>query len=176
MIGGGAQYVRSFHFYRLPAHGECFFFFLSLSLKSGSRLSRILSPCPWRWQLGVAFQTKGLVLGREDEPLNRISFHFYLIFGGNTSDCDNSLSQTSAEKSLVRSAAFKPVAPRSALSTETGHNSLDRIFCPLEKARNPDKKHKLDTFSGLSSICLFFLYFIDLKVSRFVSNGRIESN
>lgn len=152
----------------------CFFFFLSL--KSGSRLSRTLSLRPRRLQLGVPFQTKRLVLGREDEPLNRISFYFCLIFWGNTSDCDISLPQTSAEKSLVRSAAFKPVAPRSALSTETGHNSLDRILCPLEKARNPDKRHKLDTFSGLSSICHFFLYFIDSKVSRFVSNGRIESN
>uniref|UniRef100_A0A8C9YB88 Leucine zipper tumor suppressor 1 n=1 Tax=Sander lucioperca TaxID=283035 RepID=A0A8C9YB88_SANLU len=45
----------------------------------------------------------------------------------------------SAEKSLVRSTAFKPVIPRSTSSTETGHNSLDHILCPLEKARNYTK-------------------------------------
>ena len=63
--------------------------------------------------------------------------------------CVISLFQTSAEKSLVRSTAFKPVIPRSTSSTETGHNSLDHVLCPLEKARTPDIKHKQDTFSGL---------------------------
>ncbi|XP_068559281.1 leucine zipper putative tumor suppressor 1 isoform X2 [Cebidichthys violaceus] len=58
--------------------------------------------------------------------------------------------RTSAEKSLVRSTAFKPVIPRSTSSTETGHNSLD-ILCPLGKARSPDNRHKQDTFSGTFS-------------------------
>ncbi|XP_075960980.1 leucine zipper putative tumor suppressor 1 isoform X2 [Anarhichas minor] len=58
--------------------------------------------------------------------------------------------RTSAEKSLVRSNAFKPVIPRSTSSTETGHNGLD-ILCPLEKARSPDNRHKQDTFSGTLS-------------------------
>ncbi|XP_031705011.1 leucine zipper putative tumor suppressor 1 isoform X2 [Anarrhichthys ocellatus] len=58
--------------------------------------------------------------------------------------------RTSAEKSLVRSTAFKPVIPRSTSSTETGHNGLD-ILCPLEKARSPDNRHKQDTFSGTLS-------------------------
>ncbi|GAA6221016.1 leucine zipper putative tumor suppressor 1 [Lates japonicus] len=59
--------------------------------------------------------------------------------------------ETSAEKSLVRSTAFKPVIPRSTSSTETGHGSLDHILCPLEKARSPDIRHKQDTFSGTLS-------------------------
>ncbi|XP_059194023.1 leucine zipper putative tumor suppressor 1 [Centropristis striata] len=59
--------------------------------------------------------------------------------------------RTSAEKSLVRSTAFKPVIPRSTSSTETGHKSLDHILCPLEKARSPDTRHKQDTFSGTLS-------------------------
>ncbi|XP_054467651.1 leucine zipper putative tumor suppressor 1 [Anoplopoma fimbria] len=58
--------------------------------------------------------------------------------------------RTSAEKSLVRSTAFKPVIPRSTSSTDTGHKSLD-ILCPLEKARSPDIRHKQDTFSGTLS-------------------------
>ncbi|XP_075895179.1 leucine zipper putative tumor suppressor 1 [Nelusetta ayraudi] len=81
---------------------------------------------------------------REGESEGRLQPTLLLMPGKKT-------EMTSAEKSLVRSAAFKPVAPRSALSTETGHNSLDRILCPLEKARNPDKRHKLDTFSGTLS-------------------------
>lgn len=168
--------MRSSHFHRLLAGGKCLFFFLCEIWKS--TMSEFVTASP---AMAARFprRTRGLALGRtasEDEPLNRILFYFCFIFLGNTPDCVFSLLQTSAEKSLVRSAAFKPVAPRSALSTETGHNSLDRILCPLEKARNPDKRHKLDTFSGLSSICLFFLYFIDSKVPRFVSNGRIVAN
>ncbi|XP_044053989.1 leucine zipper putative tumor suppressor 1 [Siniperca chuatsi] len=58
--------------------------------------------------------------------------------------------RTSAEKSLVRSTAFKPEIPRSTSSTETGHNILDQILCPLEKARNPDIRHKQDTSGTLS--------------------------
>ncbi|KAM8759541.1 leucine zipper putative tumor suppressor 1 isoform 1-T4 [Acanthopagrus schlegelii] len=59
--------------------------------------------------------------------------------------------RTSAEKSLVRSTAFKPVIPRSTSSTETGHNSLDHILCPQKKARSPENQHKQDTFSGTFS-------------------------
>ncbi|XP_042277011.1 leucine zipper putative tumor suppressor 1 [Thunnus albacares] len=57
--------------------------------------------------------------------------------------------RTTAEKSLVRSTAFKPVFPRS--TTSTGHNSLDHILGPLEKARSPDNRNKQDTFSGTLS-------------------------
>ncbi|XP_019949270.2 leucine zipper putative tumor suppressor 1 [Paralichthys olivaceus] len=56
---------------------------------------------------------------------------------------------TTAEKSLVRSTAFKPVLPKSVSSTETGHSSLDLILCPLEKPRSSDFKH--NTFSGTLS-------------------------
>ncbi|XP_053277461.1 leucine zipper putative tumor suppressor 1 [Pleuronectes platessa] len=56
---------------------------------------------------------------------------------------------TTAEKSLVRSTAFKPVPPKSVSSTETGHSSLDRILCPLEKPRSSDFRH--NTFSGTLS-------------------------
>ncbi|XP_078107662.1 leucine zipper putative tumor suppressor 1 isoform X2 [Sander vitreus] len=63
----------------------------------------------------------------------------------------NKAERASAEKSLVRSTAFKPVIPRSTSSTETGHNSLDHILRPLEKARSPDIRHKQDTFSGTLS-------------------------
>ncbi|XP_070820200.1 leucine zipper putative tumor suppressor 1 [Chaetodon trifascialis] len=63
----------------------------------------------------------------------------------------NMTERTSAEKSLVRSTAFKHVIPRSTSSTETGHNSLDHILCPLEKARSPNNRHKQDTFSGTLS-------------------------
>ncbi|XP_034451066.1 leucine zipper putative tumor suppressor 1 [Hippoglossus hippoglossus] len=56
---------------------------------------------------------------------------------------------TTAEKSLVRSTAFKPVPPKSTSSTETGHSSLDRILCPLEKPRSSEFKH--NTFSGTLS-------------------------
>ncbi|XP_029019180.1 leucine zipper putative tumor suppressor 1 isoform X2 [Betta splendens] len=59
--------------------------------------------------------------------------------------------KTSAEKSLVRSTAFKPVIPRRMSSTETGHNSLEHILCPREKAKTPDIKYKHDTFSGTLS-------------------------
>ncbi|XP_051278876.1 leucine zipper putative tumor suppressor 1 [Dicentrarchus labrax] len=59
--------------------------------------------------------------------------------------------RTSAGKSLVHSTAFKPVIPRSTSSTEPGHNSMDHILCPLEKARSPDNRHKQDTFSGTFS-------------------------
>ncbi|KAL6114387.1 lzts1 [Pungitius sinensis] len=59
-------------------------------------------------------------------------------------------NRTSTEKSLVRSTAFNPGIPRSASSTETGHNSLD-ILCPLEKARDPESRLKQDNFSGTLS-------------------------
>lgn len=57
----------------------------------------------------------------------------------------------SAEKSLVRSTAFKPVIPRSTTSTETGHNSLDCILCPLETTISPDIRQKQDNHSGTLS-------------------------
>uniref|UniRef100_A0A3B4ZV23 Leucine zipper tumor suppressor 1 n=1 Tax=Stegastes partitus TaxID=144197 RepID=A0A3B4ZV23_9TELE len=41
--------------------------------------------------------------------------------------------RTSAEKSLVRSTAFKPVNPTRTSSAETGHNSLDHILYPLKR-------------------------------------------
>ncbi|KAK5871595.1 hypothetical protein PBY51_004467 [Eleginops maclovinus] len=63
----------------------------------------------------------------------------------------NITEKTSADKSLVRSTAFKPVTPRSTFSTETGHNSLDHILYPLEKTRSSDIRHKQDTFSGTHS-------------------------
>ncbi|XP_029367125.1 leucine zipper putative tumor suppressor 1 [Echeneis naucrates] len=59
--------------------------------------------------------------------------------------------RTSAEKSLVRSTAFKPVIPRSVSSTEAGQSSLDHILCPLEKTKNPDTRQTQDTFSGTLS-------------------------
>ncbi|XP_071338704.1 leucine zipper putative tumor suppressor 1 [Trachinotus anak] len=68
-----------------------------------------------------------------------------LLMSGKTTE------RTSAEKSLVRSTAFKPMIPRSTSSTETGQSSLDHILCPREKARTPDIRHKQDTFSGTLS-------------------------
>ncbi|KAM3867987.1 leucine zipper putative tumor suppressor 1 [Diretmus argenteus] len=59
--------------------------------------------------------------------------------------------RTTAEKSLVRSTAFKPVIPKSTSSPDTGHNSLDHFLSPLEKKRSPDTRHKQDTFSGTLS-------------------------
>ncbi|XP_068461032.1 leucine zipper putative tumor suppressor 1 isoform X2 [Clinocottus analis] len=67
-----------------------------------------------------------------------------LVMSGKMTD------RTSAEKSLVRSTAFKSVIPKSTSSAETGHNSLD-ILCPLEKAKSPYTRHKQDTFSGTLS-------------------------
>ncbi|KAF3695926.1 Leucine zipper putative tumor suppressor 1 [Channa argus] len=68
-----------------------------------------------------------------------------LIMSGNVTE------RTSAEKSLVRSTAFKPLIPRRMSSTETGHNSLDHILCPQEKAKTPEIRNKQDTFSGTLS-------------------------
>nr|XP_046243050.1 leucine zipper putative tumor suppressor 1 isoform X2 [Scatophagus argus]XP_046243051.1 leucine zipper putative tumor suppressor 1 isoform X2 [Scatophagus argus] len=81
---------------------------------------------------------------RDGESAGRLQPKLILLSGTMT-------ERTSAEKSLVRSAAFKPVIPRSTSSTVTGHNSLDHILCPLEKARSQDNKHKQDTFSGTLS-------------------------
>ncbi|XP_022056557.2 leucine zipper putative tumor suppressor 1 isoform X1 [Acanthochromis polyacanthus] len=58
--------------------------------------------------------------------------------------------KTSAEKSLVRSTAFKPVNPTRTSSTETGHNSLDHILYPLKRASSPNIRHKQDTLGTLS--------------------------
>uniref|UniRef100_A0A3Q3VVV0 Uncharacterized protein n=1 Tax=Mola mola TaxID=94237 RepID=A0A3Q3VVV0_MOLML len=51
--------------------------------------------------------------------------------------------KTSAEKSLVHSAAFKPFESnsRSISSTQTARNNLDHIFCPSEKSKSPDNRH-----------------------------------
>ncbi|XP_026043101.1 leucine zipper putative tumor suppressor 1 isoform X2 [Astatotilapia calliptera] len=59
-------------------------------------------------------------------------------------------AKTSAEKSSVRSTAFKCVNPTRTSSTETGHNSLDHILCPLKKASNPNIRDKRDTSGTLS--------------------------
>uniref|UniRef100_A0A3P8WAW2 Leucine zipper tumor suppressor 1 n=1 Tax=Cynoglossus semilaevis TaxID=244447 RepID=A0A3P8WAW2_CYNSE len=59
--------------------------------------------------------------------------------------------KTTAEKSLARSTFFKPLHPQSTSSSKTGHSSLDRILCPLEKDRISDNKNKQDTFSGTLS-------------------------
>ncbi|KAF7663534.1 hypothetical protein LDENG_00207620 [Lucifuga dentata] len=61
------------------------------------------------------------------------------------------MEKTNAEKPLVCSAPFKSVTPRTTSSTDTGHKRLDQILSPLEKARNPDMRHKQDTFSGTLS-------------------------
>ncbi|XP_051923374.1 leucine zipper putative tumor suppressor 1 [Hippocampus zosterae] len=55
---------------------------------------------------------------------------------------------TTAEKSLVRSTAYKPLSPRSVSSTEAQRNSLDRILSQVDKSKNPDIRHKPDTSSG----------------------------
>ncbi|XP_049434146.1 leucine zipper putative tumor suppressor 1 [Epinephelus fuscoguttatus] len=81
---------------------------------------------------------------REGESDGRLQPKLLLMSGKMT-------ERTSAEKSLVRSTAFKPVIPRSTSSSDTGHNSLDNILCPPEKARSPDIRHKQDTFSGTLS-------------------------
>ncbi|CAI5650682.1 unnamed protein product [Oreochromis niloticus] len=59
-------------------------------------------------------------------------------------------AKTSAEKSSVRSTAFKCVNPTRTSSTETGHNSLDHILCPLKKASSPNIRDKRDTSGTLS--------------------------
>ncbi|KAK9522600.1 hypothetical protein VZT92_019052 [Zoarces viviparus] len=92
---------------------------------------------------GASMEDKAGGKNRDGESDGRLQPKLLLMPGKMT-------DRTSAEKSLVRSTAFKPVIPRSTSSTETGHNSLD-ILCPLEKARSPDNKHKQDTFSGTLS-------------------------
>uniref|UniRef100_A0A3B4G9N7 Leucine zipper tumor suppressor 1 n=1 Tax=Pundamilia nyererei TaxID=303518 RepID=A0A3B4G9N7_9CICH len=67
-----------------------------------------------------------------------------LLMSGNVTE------KTSAEKSSVRSTAFKCVNPTRTSSTETGHNSLDHILCPLKKASNPNIRDKRDTSGTLS--------------------------
>ncbi|KAM4616001.1 leucine zipper putative tumor suppressor 1 [Polymixia lowei] len=60
--------------------------------------------------------------------------------------------RTTAEKSLIRSTAFKPVIPRNTPSTDVGHNSLDHFLSAPEKSRTPETHgHKQDTFSGTLS-------------------------
>ncbi|XP_077418544.1 leucine zipper putative tumor suppressor 1 isoform X2 [Vanacampus margaritifer] len=55
---------------------------------------------------------------------------------------------TTAEKSLVRSTAYKPLIPRTVSSTEAQRNSLDHILSQLDKPKSPDNGHKQDTSSG----------------------------
>ncbi|XP_077379099.1 leucine zipper putative tumor suppressor 1 isoform X2 [Festucalex cinctus] len=55
---------------------------------------------------------------------------------------------TTAEKSLVRSTAYKPLIPRTVSSTEAQRNSLDHILSQLDKPKSPDNRHKQDTSSG----------------------------
>ncbi|XP_053181817.1 leucine zipper putative tumor suppressor 1 [Scomber japonicus] len=79
---------------------------------------------------------------RDGESDGRLQTKLLLMTGKMT-------ERTTAEKSLVRSTAFKPVFPRS--TTSSGHDSLDHILGPLEKARSPDNRHKQDTLSGTLS-------------------------
>nr|XP_057927982.1 leucine zipper putative tumor suppressor 1 isoform X2 [Doryrhamphus excisus] len=58
---------------------------------------------------------------------------------------------TTAEKSLVRSTAYKPLIPRAISSTEGQRNSLDHILIQLDKPKSPDSRHKPDTPSGTLS-------------------------
>lgn len=67
-----------------------------------------------------------------------------LLMSGNVTE------RTSAEKSLVRSTAFKSANPTRTSSTETGHNILDHILCPLKKASSPNIRDKQDTSGTLS--------------------------
>ncbi|XP_061623267.1 leucine zipper putative tumor suppressor 1 isoform X1 [Phyllopteryx taeniolatus] len=55
---------------------------------------------------------------------------------------------TTAEKSLVRSTAYKPLIPRGGCSTEAQRNTLDHILSRLDKPKSPDIRHKQDTSSG----------------------------
>lgn len=82
-------------------------------------------------------------LGREGETDARTQPKLLLMSGKMT-------EKTSAEKSLVRSTAFKPVNPSRTSSTETSHHSLDHILCPLKKARSQNIKQKQDTLGTLS--------------------------
>ncbi|TNM89787.1 hypothetical protein fugu_004021 [Takifugu bimaculatus] len=60
------------------------------------------------------------------------------------------LTETSTEKSLVRSTAFNPVIPQSSSCTERGRSSLDSILCPPQKS-NLDIKQRHNAFSGTLS-------------------------
>ncbi|XP_077456432.1 leucine zipper putative tumor suppressor 1 isoform X2 [Stigmatopora argus] len=55
---------------------------------------------------------------------------------------------TTAEKSLVRSTAYKPLIPKSEPSTKAPRNSLDNILSQLNKPKSPDILHKPDTPLG----------------------------
>ncbi|XP_061753668.1 leucine zipper putative tumor suppressor 1 isoform X2 [Nerophis ophidion] len=58
---------------------------------------------------------------------------------------------TTAEKSLVRSTAYKPLIPRTVSSTDGERNSLDQVFIQLEQAKTPEVQHKRDAPSGTLS-------------------------
>ncbi|XP_077571033.1 leucine zipper putative tumor suppressor 1 isoform X3 [Stigmatopora nigra] len=55
---------------------------------------------------------------------------------------------TTAEKSLVRSTAYKPLIPKSEPSTKAPRNSLDNILSQLNNPKSPDILHKPDTPLG----------------------------
>ncbi|XP_028270356.1 leucine zipper putative tumor suppressor 1 [Parambassis ranga] len=82
-------------------------------------------------------------VSRDGESDGRLQPKLLLMTGKMT-------ERTSAEKSLVRSTAFKPVNPMRTSSTETGHNNLDHILCPLKNTSSPNIRHKQDTLGTLS--------------------------
>uniref|UniRef100_A0A3P8TIT7 Leucine zipper tumor suppressor 1 n=1 Tax=Amphiprion percula TaxID=161767 RepID=A0A3P8TIT7_AMPPE len=82
-------------------------------------------------------------VNKDGESDGRLQPKLLLMSGKNN-------EKTSAEKSLVRSTAFKPVNPTRTVSTETGHNSLDHILYPMKRASSPNIRHKQDTLGTLS--------------------------
>ncbi|KAM7017881.1 leucine zipper putative tumor suppressor 1 [Tautogolabrus adspersus] len=95
------------------------FFYIKVSHKPRSTYNR-----------GGSMEDHAVEKNKERESDGRLQPKLLLKSG-------NMTQRTSAEKSLVRSTAFKPVIPRSTTSTETGQHSLDRILCPMEKSRSP---------------------------------------
>nr|XP_040052022.1 leucine zipper putative tumor suppressor 1 [Gasterosteus aculeatus aculeatus]XP_040052023.1 leucine zipper putative tumor suppressor 1 [Gasterosteus aculeatus aculeatus] len=108
------------------------FFYIKVSHKPGSAYHR-----------GASMEDHAGGKNRDGESDGRPQPKLLLFSGQMT-------NRTPSEKSLVRSTAFERGIPRSASSTETGHNSLD-ILCPLEKAKSPDSRCKQDHFSGTLS-------------------------
>ncbi|XP_020506607.1 leucine zipper putative tumor suppressor 1 [Labrus bergylta] len=95
------------------------FFYIKVSHKPRSAYNK-----------GGSMEDNGVEKNKERESDGQLQPKLLLMSGNRT-------QRTSAEKSLVRSTAFKPVIPRSTTSTETGQHSLDRILCPQEKSRSP---------------------------------------
>ncbi|XP_057687954.1 leucine zipper putative tumor suppressor 1 isoform X2 [Corythoichthys intestinalis] len=81
---------------------------------------------------------------------------------------------TTAEKSLVRSTAYKPLIPKSVSSTEAQRNSLDNILSQLDKPKSPDIRHKQDTppDSGRNSMSSLPTH----STSGSVSTGPVSHN